>query len=303
MDISAQTGKSLEAVSSALAKGYSGNTGAISRLIPGLDKATLATKNMHDITGELAELTQGAAAESADTAAGRYTVWQNQMHELQVSIGEGLIPIVQSLMGVLEAATGFMTDHTTATKILIGTRRGARRRHRGRKRRDQGIRGIMQTVITASTRVLDGGAGRATRRRARRQPDRSLLVVALAAPVGIALIEAYKHSQTFRDIVQDALNDVLVVVRALERGFAAARLTIESGFGRARGGRRTRSAAASLLLLDAAQGAFNWVVAHWANRPFRAARADRRRDRPSRRPFQRSSQGRARCVRCDRGRD
>ena len=53
LDISAATGKSVEEVSMALAKGFSGQTTALSRLGAGIDKATLATGDMDKIMKEL----------------------------------------------------------------------------------------------------------------------------------------------------------------------------------------------------------------------------------------------------------
>jgi len=53
LDVSAATGKSVEEVSQAMAKGFSGQTTALSRLGAGLSKATLATGNMDLIMAEL----------------------------------------------------------------------------------------------------------------------------------------------------------------------------------------------------------------------------------------------------------
>ena len=60
LDISAATGKDVGSVSEALAKAYAGNTTSLGRLVPGLDKATLASGNMKKITGELARMTGGS---------------------------------------------------------------------------------------------------------------------------------------------------------------------------------------------------------------------------------------------------
>ena len=53
MSVSAGTGKDLTAVSLALAKGYSGQTTALSRLGAGLDKTLLASGDMKAITAKL----------------------------------------------------------------------------------------------------------------------------------------------------------------------------------------------------------------------------------------------------------
>ena len=232
-DISAQTGKSLQAVSTALAKGYSGNVGAISRLVPGLDAAVLKTKDMTAVTAELADITGGAASEAADTAAGRYAIMQNQMHELTVSIGEGLLPIIQALLPVLQSATNFMTEHTTAVKIAIvaiaALAAGILAANVALKAYE-----AAQIIVTAATKAWT--AAQWLLDAALDANPISLLVLALAA-VGAALVLAYTRSATFRGIVADALDAVATAGRALERAFDA--------------------------VLAAATSAFDWIVAHW----------------------------------------
>ena len=71
MDISAGTGKSLDAVVQALGKAYDGNTGGLSRLGAGIDKATLATGDMNLITSALATTFSGQAATAAGTYQGQ----------------------------------------------------------------------------------------------------------------------------------------------------------------------------------------------------------------------------------------
>ena len=49
LDVSAATGKDVETVANAMAKAYDGSTGSLKKLIPGLDQATLKTKDMSAI--------------------------------------------------------------------------------------------------------------------------------------------------------------------------------------------------------------------------------------------------------------
>src|SRR5262245_9927604 len=76
MDISAATGKALESVTSALAKGYSGNTTALGRLVPGISKAALESGNFGRILGEVTDKTKGAAEAAGNTAAGKMRRFQ-----------------------------------------------------------------------------------------------------------------------------------------------------------------------------------------------------------------------------------
>jgi hypothetical protein len=82
LDISAGSGKSLEAVSNALAKAQEGNTAGLVKLGIGLSAAELKTMSMEQITAKLAETFGGQAATQADT-------FQGKMQRLQVAFDEG----------------------------------------------------------------------------------------------------------------------------------------------------------------------------------------------------------------------
>jgi hypothetical protein len=74
MDISAGSGKSLDAVVQALGRAYDGNTAGLSRLGAGIDASILRSGNMQAITESLSNTFRGQAAESADTLSGRMKV-------------------------------------------------------------------------------------------------------------------------------------------------------------------------------------------------------------------------------------
>lgn len=82
LDISAGSGKSLEAVSNALAKAQEGNTAGLVKLGIGLSAAELKTMSMEQITAKLAETFGGQAATQADT-------FQGKMQRLKVAFDEG----------------------------------------------------------------------------------------------------------------------------------------------------------------------------------------------------------------------
>jgi len=82
LDISAGSGKSLEAVSNALGKAVEGNTASLGKLGIGLSAAELKTMSMDEVTAALAETFGGQAAEQADTFAGK-------MERLKVAFAEG----------------------------------------------------------------------------------------------------------------------------------------------------------------------------------------------------------------------
>jgi hypothetical protein len=82
LDVSAGSGKSLEAVTNAMAKAAEGNTGALVKLGIGLSAAELKTMTMEQVTAKLAETFGGQAATQADT-------FQGKMDRLKVAFDEG----------------------------------------------------------------------------------------------------------------------------------------------------------------------------------------------------------------------
>jgi|688.fasta_scaffold70434_2 hypothetical protein len=134
LDISAGSGKSLEAVSNALAKAQEGQTAGLVKLGIGLSAAELKTMSMEQITAKLADTFGGQAATQADTFAGK-------MQRLQVAFDEGketvgsfvldaitplvsgfvnnVIPAIQKLSDelgpkltpIFQALTGYITEY------------------------------------------------------------------------------------------------------------------------------------------------------------------------------------------------
>lgn len=82
LDVSAGSGKSLEAVTNAMAKAQEGNTASLAKLGVGLTSAQLKTMSMDEITKQLASTFQNQAAIQADTFAGK-------MDRLKVAFNEG----------------------------------------------------------------------------------------------------------------------------------------------------------------------------------------------------------------------
>lgn len=91
LDISAATGKSLEEVSVALAKGYSGQTTAITRLGVGIDKATLASGDMNKILDVLSGKFKGQASAAADTYQGKLNALTVASANVKEIIGKGIV--------------------------------------------------------------------------------------------------------------------------------------------------------------------------------------------------------------------
>lgn len=100
LDISARTGKDVEAVSNALAKAYEGNTGALGRLGVGLSTAEMKTLGLEGTIARLTELMGGAAAAQAGTLEGKIAIMQNRFNEAKETIGTAFLPVVINLLDV-----------------------------------------------------------------------------------------------------------------------------------------------------------------------------------------------------------
>jgi hypothetical protein len=101
LDISAGSGKSLEAVSNALGKAYEGNTMSLGKLGIGLEKVELKSMTLDEITAHLADTFGGQAAAKADTFAGKMERLKLGISEAQESIGSliltALTPLVENI--------------------------------------------------------------------------------------------------------------------------------------------------------------------------------------------------------------
>jgi hypothetical protein len=121
MDVSKGTGKDLTTVTTALSKGYLGNTTSLSRLGAGLDKALLKTGRMDLITKQLSSTFKGAASTAANTFEGKLQRVKAAAEESMVILGKGLISSLQTLAGdnSLQSVTNYMMNLATETSYAI----------------------------------------------------------------------------------------------------------------------------------------------------------------------------------------
>ena len=121
LDISAATGKDLQSVSQALAKGYNGQTTAISRLGVGIDKAVLASGDMNKILDILGAKFKGQASAATETFQGKLNALAVASANVQEIIGKGLVDSL-SLLGKDDSITTLTTEmELFATQIADAT--------------------------------------------------------------------------------------------------------------------------------------------------------------------------------------
>ncbi len=118
IDLATFTGKNTETVSQAIAKAYGGQTTALKRLIPSLDDTILKSGDMAAIMEEVARVTEGSAAAAAETTAGKAEILKVRFDELQESLGESLIPALETGADALERILGYIENNQTQVKIL-----------------------------------------------------------------------------------------------------------------------------------------------------------------------------------------
>ena len=101
LDISAATGKSVEAVSNALGKAYEGNTGALGRLGIGLSTAEIKSMGLEATMAQLAETFGGAATTQANTLEGQINRLKVGFDEAKESVGAALLPAVTEFINYI----------------------------------------------------------------------------------------------------------------------------------------------------------------------------------------------------------
>jgi hypothetical protein len=200
LDVAAATGKSVESVTNAMSKGYGGSAASLKKLVPSLSEASVESADMTAIMAELAEVTGGAAAASADTAAGQMKVFQNAMGEAQEEAGSALIPIMSKLADILVVVAKWIGENTTlfvviagviatvAAAILIANAAIA----------------VYNTVTTIAGIVSTAAWGAAL------LPITLVIVAVLAVVAAVVLL--WKKSETFRTVVTAVWNAIKAAV-------------------------------------------------------------------------------------------
>ena len=203
-DIAAQAHVPLETATNALVKADQGRFMALQKLVPGIDEATIKSKDQQKVLEETTKLTAGAATEAAGTYAGQQKAMQIQIGETEEAIGKGFLPVMQLLMDVLKKVTNFAEDNTTAFRAIlaaVAAVSGAILVANAAMKAYEAISIVVKAATVAWTGVqwLLNAALNAN--------PVGLITAAIILLVG-AVVLAYKNSDTFREAV-DKLWDVL----------------------------------------------------------------------------------------------
>jgi hypothetical protein len=99
MDISAATGKPLEATTAALAKGYLGQMGALKKLGVPLDASIIKSKDFAAAMDAVNENFGGSQEALSNSAVGRFDRLKNAFGEASETLGTALLPAFEKIVG------------------------------------------------------------------------------------------------------------------------------------------------------------------------------------------------------------
>ena len=120
-DISAATGNNLATVSDALAKAYAGNMKGLAALSPEMKGMIKDGASLDTVMLALNDNFGGAAAKSANTAAGQFKILKNSLAETQESIGAGLLPVLQKVLPYLQSMADWAQKNPKAFLFIAST--------------------------------------------------------------------------------------------------------------------------------------------------------------------------------------
>lgn len=122
LDISAGTGKDLQAVSQALSKAYLGNYASLTRLGGGISKADIASGNFLEIQKKLTQNFAGNALAAAKTYAGQMRILAVSADTAKESIGEGLVMALSKISGgnITNAASAMESLGKQTEQVIVG---------------------------------------------------------------------------------------------------------------------------------------------------------------------------------------
>ena len=241
LDTSAATGKPLASVTAALSRAYGGSYGALTKLDPALRSVAVSGARFADVQAALNQQVAGAAKGEAETAAGQYKSMQIAIHGLEVAIGDALLPALQAVLPVVTQFFAVAAGHTSAivalgvafatvSSIILAANVAIKAYRIGVIAWSAAVKvaAVVSRAWTAITIALNVAIAS--------NPVGAMVVAVIA--LGVAIVIAYRHSATFRGIVQAgfrAVADAANYVKDAVVGIAAAIGRVLSAAGGLRG--------------------------------------------------------------------
>jgi len=189
-DVSTATGLSLATVSDALSKAYAGNMKGLRALSPEMAGLIKEGASLDVVMMALNDNFGGAAARSAETAAGKFKILKNSLAETQESIGAALLPVLQKVLPYLQAMADWAQRNPKAFMIIAGA-----------------ISAVAAAIVAVNIAMALNPFG--------------LIAVGIAALV-TGLTIAYTKFETFRNIVNIVLNGLIAGFEVFANSFIGA---------------------------------------------------------------------------------
>ena len=183
LDIAAATGKPLSTVSSALAKAYSGQTGALKKLDPSMKNLADSGAGVDEMMGKLKDKFGGDASAAANTAEGRMKGLTIAFDETKEAVGAALLPAIEKILPVLQAFGDWASKHPGIFLAIAGAV------------------GVLAASVVGANIAMSLLA---------LNPVGIAIIAIVGAIVAltVGLVVLYKKSETFRDIVNGAFEAV-----------------------------------------------------------------------------------------------
>jgi hypothetical protein len=189
-DVSTATGLSLATVSDALSKAYAGNMKGLRALSPEMAGLIKEGASLDVVMMALNDNFGGAAARSAETAAGKFKILKNSLAETQESIGAALLPVLQKVLPYLQAMADWAQRNPKAFMVIAGA-----------------ISAVAAAIVAVNIAMALNPFG--------------LIAVGIAALV-TGLTIAYTKFETFRNIVNIVLNGLIAGFEVFANSFIGA---------------------------------------------------------------------------------
>jgi uncharacterized membrane protein YjjP (DUF1212 family) len=176
-DVAISTNTDLVTVSDALAKAYAGNMKGLRALSPEMAGLIKEGASLDVVMMALNDNFGGAAARSAETAAGKFKILKNSLGETQEAIGAALLPVLQKVLPYLQAMADWAQRNPKAFMVIAGA-----------------ISAVAAAIVAVNIAMALNPFG--------------LIAVGIAALV-TGLTIAYTKFETFRNGVNFVLNSLI----------------------------------------------------------------------------------------------
>jgi hypothetical protein len=102
LDVSAFSGADLSTATKAITKALQGSFRGLQTLVPGIDAATLKSKDFAKILAEVTAITQGSAAARAGTLEYKLQILRIRYGEILETLGYSLLPVIEKFADTIE---------------------------------------------------------------------------------------------------------------------------------------------------------------------------------------------------------